>query len=168
MTPRYGRCEKGQRLIAHAPFGHWKTTTFIGALRYDGLTAPCVFDGPINGDRFRASVEQILVPTLKPGDLVLMDNLASQKVAGVRQAIEAAGAERRFLPPLQPRYGPHRTGVRQGQKYAAQNGPPNRRRRNRRRLPWRRPQLLPKRRICVKVKGVRLTRADPASGRNNG
>ena len=69
MTPRYGRCEKGERLIAHTPFGHWKTTTFIGALRHDGLTAPCVFDGPINGERFRAYVEQILVPTLKPGDI---------------------------------------------------------------------------------------------------
>jgi transposase len=106
MTPRYGRCEKGERLIAHAPFGHWKTTTFIGALRHDGLTAPCVFDGPINGERFRAYVEQILVPTLKPGDIVVMDNLSSHKVAGVRQAIEAAGAERRLLPPYSPDMDP--------------------------------------------------------------
>ncbi len=106
MTPRYGRCEKGERLIAHTPFGHWKTTTFIGALRHDGLTAPCVFDGPINGERFRAYVEQILVPTLKPGDIVVMDNLGSHKVAGVRQAIEAAGAERRFLPPYSPDMDP--------------------------------------------------------------
>ena len=106
MTPRYGRCEKGERLIAHAPFGHWKTTTFIGALRHDGLTAPCVFDGPINGERFRAYVEQILVPTLKPGDVVIMDNLGSHKVAGVRQAIEAASAERRFLPPYSPDMDP--------------------------------------------------------------
>ena len=88
MTPRYGRCEKGQRLIAHAPFGHWKTTTLIAALRHDRLTAPCVFDGPINGEKFRAYVEQVLVPTLQPGDLVVMDNLNSHKVAGVRQAIE--------------------------------------------------------------------------------
>jgi len=99
MAPRYGRCEKGKRLIAHVPFGHWKTTTLIAALRHDGVTAPCVFDGPINGEKFRAYVEQILVPTLKPGDLVIMDNLNSHKVAGVREAIEAAGAERRFLPP---------------------------------------------------------------------
>ena len=106
MAPRYGRCEKGQRLIAHAPFGHWKTTTFIGALRYDGLTAPCVFDGPINGDRFRASVEQILVPTLKPGDIVVMDNVGSHKVAGVRHAIEAVGAESRLLPPYSPDMDP--------------------------------------------------------------
>jgi hypothetical protein len=102
MTPRYGRCEKGQRLIAHAPFGHGKTTTLIAALRHDRLTAPCVFDGPINGAKFRADVEQVLVPTLQPGDLVVMDNLNSHKVAGVRQAIEAAGAERRFLPPDAP------------------------------------------------------------------
>jgi len=106
MTPRYGRCEKGKRLIAHAPFGHWKTTTLIAALRHDSLTAPCVFDGPINGEKFRAYVEQILVPTLQPGDIVVMDNLASHKVDGVRQAIEAAGAERRFLPPYSPDMDP--------------------------------------------------------------
>lgn len=106
MTPRYGRCEKGERLIAHAPFGHWKTTTFIAALRHDGLTAPCVFDGPINGEKFRAYVEQILVPTLRPGDIAVMDNLAAHKIAGVREAIEAAGAERRFLPPYSPDMDP--------------------------------------------------------------
>jgi transposase len=106
MTPRHGRCEKGKRLIAHAPFGHWKTTTFIAALRHDRLTAPCVFDGPINGEKFRAYVEQILVPTLAPGDIVSMDNLASHKVVGVRQAIESAGAERRFLPPYSPDLDP--------------------------------------------------------------
>src|ERR1700730_7070831 len=71
MTPRYGRCERGKRLIAHTPFGHWKTTTFLAALRYDGVTAPCVFDGPINGARFLAYVEQMLVPTLSPGEIVL-------------------------------------------------------------------------------------------------
>ena len=106
LTPGCGRCEKGKRLIAHAPFGHWKTTTFVAALRHDRLTAPCVFDGPINGEKFRAYVEQILVPTLAPGDLVVMDNLASHKVAGVRQAIEGAGAERRFLPPYSPDLDP--------------------------------------------------------------
>ena len=98
MTPRYGRCEVGKRLIAHAPFGHWKTTTFIAALRCDALAAPCVFDGPINGEKFLAYVEQVLVPTLGEGDIVIMDNLGSHKVAGVRQAIEAVGAERRLLP----------------------------------------------------------------------
>ena len=106
MAPRYGRCEKRERLVAHVPFGHWKTTTLIAALRHDGLTAPSVFEGPINGAKFRAYVEQILVPTLKPGDLVLMDNLASHEVAGVRQAIEAAGAERRFMPPTAPIWTP--------------------------------------------------------------
>jgi hypothetical protein len=93
-APSYDRCE---RLIAHAQFGHWKTTTPIAALRHDRLTAPCVFDGPINGEKFSADVEQVLVQTLQPGDLVVMDNLNSHKVAGVRQAIEAAGGERRFL-----------------------------------------------------------------------
>ena len=98
MTPRYGRCERGKRLIAHTPSGHWKTTTFLAALRYDGVTAPCVFDGPINGARFLAYVEQMLVPTLSPGEIVLMDNLGSHKRAGVRKAIEAAGAAVCFLP----------------------------------------------------------------------
>ena len=88
------------------PFGHWKTTTLIAALRHDGLTAPFDFDGPINGEKFRAYVEQILVPTLKPGDIILMDNLASHKVAGVCQAIEAVGAERRFLPSYSPDMDP--------------------------------------------------------------
>jgi transposase len=106
MTPRYGRCEKGERLIAHTPFGHWKTTTFVAALRYDGLTAPCVFDGPINGEKFRAYVEQVLAPTLRPGEIVVVDNLGAHKVAGVRQTIEAAGAERRFLPPYSPDLDP--------------------------------------------------------------
>ncbi len=106
MTPRYGRCEKGKRLIAHAPFGHWKTTTFVAALRHDGLTAPCVFDGPINGEKFIAYVEQELVATLKPGDIVVMDNLSSHKRAAVKTAIEAAGAELRFLPPYSPDLDP--------------------------------------------------------------
>jgi transposase len=106
MTPRYGRCEKGKRLIARAPFGHWKTTTFLAALRCDGITAPCVFDGPINGEKFRAYIEQILVPTLRPGDIVIMDNLSSHKGAAVREAIEAAGATRWLLPPYSPDLDP--------------------------------------------------------------
>jgi len=106
MTPRYGRCEKGKRLIARAPFGHWKTTTFLAALRCDGITAPCVFDGPINGEKFRAYIEQILVPTLRPGDIVIMDNLSSHKSAAVREAIEAAGATRWLLPPYSPDLDP--------------------------------------------------------------
>jgi transposase len=106
MTPRYGRYERGKRLIAHTPFGHWKTTTFLVALRYDGVTAPCVFDGPINGARFLAYVEQMLVPTLSPGEIVLMDNLGSHKRAGVRKAIEAAGAAVCFLPAYSPDLDP--------------------------------------------------------------
>jgi len=90
MTPRYGRCPRGRRLVAAVPHGHWKITTFIGALRTTGLTAPAVIDGAVNGDIFLAYVHQVLVPTLKPGDIVVMDNLSSHKVAGVREAIEAA------------------------------------------------------------------------------
>ena len=90
MTPRYGRCEVGKRLIGYAPFGHWKTTTFIAALRHDGLTAPCVFDGAINGEKFAAYIEQELAATLSPGDIVIMDNLSAHKRAAVKTAIEAA------------------------------------------------------------------------------
>ncbi len=102
MTPRYGRCEIGKRLIGYTPFGHWKTTTFLAALRHDGLTAPCVFDGAINGEKFAAYIEQELVATLSPGDIVIMDNLSAHKRAAVKIAIEAAGAELRFLPPTAP------------------------------------------------------------------
>jgi transposase len=106
MTRLHGRAKKGQRLLAAVPHGHWKTTTFIGALRCDGLTAPMVVDAAVNGDIFRAYVEQVLVPTLKPGDIVVMDNLQSHKVDGVRAAIEAAGAELRYLPPYSPDFNP--------------------------------------------------------------
>jgi transposase len=106
MTRRYGRSKRGTRLVASVPHGHWKTTTFIGALRADGLTAPAVFDGAINGESFLAYVQQVLVPTLKAGDIVILDNLSSHKVEGVRQAIEAAGAEIRHLPPYSPDLNP--------------------------------------------------------------
>lgn len=102
MARRYGRCPRGQRLVAAVPYGHWKTMTFVAAVRHDGVTAPCVFDGPMNGDCFRAYVEQCLIPTLKPGDIVIVDNLSSHKVAGIRDAIEAAGATIRYLPPYSP------------------------------------------------------------------
>lgn len=105
--PRYGPGDqKGQRLRALAPHGHWRTLTFLGALRHDRLTAPCVFDGPINGQCFRAYVEQQLVPTLKPGDIVIMDNLGSHKSAALRQIIKAAGARLWFLPPYSPDLNP--------------------------------------------------------------
>ena len=106
MTPVMGRAPKGRRLLASVPHGHWKTTTFIGALRYDGLTAPMVVDAPVNGDIFRAYVDQVLVPTLRPGDIVVMDNLSSHKVEGIRAMIEAAGAELRYLPPYSPDLNP--------------------------------------------------------------
>lgn len=106
MTPRYGRCEKGKRLLSYTPFGHWKTTTFVAALRHDRITAPCVFDGPINGTTFVAYVKQAVAPTLASGDIVIMDNLGSHKVAGVREAIEATGASLRFLPAYSPDLDP--------------------------------------------------------------
>ena len=106
MTPRYGRAVKGQRLLGYAPHGHWHTTTFLAALCHDRLAAPAVFNGPINGETFLAWVLQFLVPLLRPGDIVLMDNLSSHKVAGVREAIEAAGAVLRYLPPYSPDFNP--------------------------------------------------------------
>ena len=106
MAPLYGWGPKGRRLKGVAPHGHWKTLTFLGALRADALTAPCVFDGPINAACFCAYVEQELVPTLKPGDIVIMDNLGSHKGAAVRQLIKAARARLRFLPPYSPDLNP--------------------------------------------------------------
>ena len=106
MAPLHGWGPKGRRLKGFAPHGHWKTLTFLGALRADALTAPCVFDGPINGACFKAYVEQVLVPTLRPGDIVIMDNLGSHKGAAVRALIEAAGARLRFLPPYSPDLNP--------------------------------------------------------------
>ena len=102
MTRKRGRCRKGLRLIAHAPHGHWKTTTFVAALRCDAITAPLVIDGPMNGEIFRAYVEQHLLPTLRPGDIVIMDNLSAHKVDGIRKLIEAAGATLLYLPPYSP------------------------------------------------------------------
>jgi transposase len=106
MTPLYGRAEIGKRLIDHVPHGHWKTTTFLAALRHDGLTAPMVVDGAINGELFLAYVEQILLPTLREGDIVVMDNLSSHKVAGVKEAIESVGAKVLYLPPYSPDLNP--------------------------------------------------------------
>ena len=106
MAPVRGWARKGQRLRGRAPHGHWRTMTFLAALRCDGLTAPCVFDGPINGIAFRAYVDQILVPTLKPNDIVIMDNLGSHKSKAVRDAIKATGARLFFLPPYSPDLNP--------------------------------------------------------------
>jgi transposase len=106
MTRRYGRSPRGERCRAPVPHGHWKTTTFVGALRLEGMTAPMVLDGAMHGAAFIAYVEQVLVATLKPGDIVVMDNLPAHKPAAVRQAIEAAGAELHFLPPYSPDLNP--------------------------------------------------------------
>jgi transposase len=92
MTRTHGRSRRGERLVAKVPHGHWQTLTFLAALRADRIDAPCVIDGPINGDSFLAYVEQMLVPTLKPGDIVVIDNLGSHKGKAVRHAIRAAGA----------------------------------------------------------------------------
>jgi transposase len=106
MARRYGRAPKGERLRAGVPHGHWKTTTFVGALRATGMVAPMVLDGPINGVWFQAYVEQVLAPELRPGDIVIMDNLGSHKGAGVRVAIEAVGAKLLYLPPYSPDFNP--------------------------------------------------------------
>ncbi len=106
MVRRFGRCPIGQRLLAKAPHGHWRTTTFIAALRRNGLGAPMTLDGPMNGNIFRAWTEQFLAPILRPGDIVVMDNLPSHKVSGIRQAIEAKKALLLYLPPYSPDLNP--------------------------------------------------------------
>jgi transposase len=106
MARRYGRCATGERLRASIPYGHWKTTTFLAGLCHDRLIAPLVLDGPIDGESFRAYVEQFLAPALRPGQIVVMDNLASHKVAGVREAIEAVGARVLYLPRYSPDLNP--------------------------------------------------------------
>lgn len=106
MAPLRVWDQKGVRLRGFAPYGHWRTLTFLGALRHDRLVAPCVFDGPINGVSFRAYIEQQLAPVLKKGDIVIMDNLGSHKSAEVRQAIRAVGARLWHLPPYSPDLNP--------------------------------------------------------------
>jgi transposase len=106
MARTHARAPRGQRAIGAVPHGHWQTSTFLAALRCDRLTAPCVIDGPINGPIFQAYVEQVLVSTLGPGDVVVMDNLGSHKGHAVRQAIERAGATLLYLPPYSPDLNP--------------------------------------------------------------
>ena len=106
MTRQHGRSRVGQRLLAKVPFGRWKTLTFVAGLRCDGIHAPCVFDQPINATSFLAWVEQALVPTLKPRDVVVMDNLSSHKAPAVRRAIRKAGALLIYLPPYSPDLNP--------------------------------------------------------------
>lgn len=106
MARTHGRAPRGQRLRAAIPHGHWKTTTFVAGLRTSGMVAPMVLDGPINGEFFQAYVDQVLLPELRPGDIVVMDNLGSHKGAGVREAIEAVGASLLYLPPYSPDFNP--------------------------------------------------------------
>lgn len=106
MARLRGRARRGERVRASIPHGHWRTTTFVAGLRLSGIEAPMLIDGAINGESFLAYVRQVLVPTLRPGDVVIMDNLGSHKGAAVRQAIETAGAELRFLPPYSPDFNP--------------------------------------------------------------
>lgn len=106
MAPLRGWAARGLRLKDQVPHGRWKTLTFIAALRHDCITAPCLFDGPINGESFRAYVEQILLPTLTAGDIVVMDNLGSHKSKAVRDAVRSVGARRLFLPAYSPDLNP--------------------------------------------------------------
>jgi transposase len=106
MAPVRGWCLRGRRLRDQVPHRRWQTLTFIAALRHDGITAPCLFDGPINGESFLAYVTQVLAPTLKPGDIVVMDNLGSHKSKAIRDAIWSVGARRMFLPAYSPDLNP--------------------------------------------------------------
>jgi transposase len=106
MAPLRGWAARGQRLIGRAPFGHWNTMTFVAALRHNGIVAPWVIDGPINGEAFRTYVEQVLVPELHEGDIVILDNLGSHKAPAIRHAIRAAGARQIFLPAYSPDLNP--------------------------------------------------------------
>jgi transposase len=106
MARRHGRAPRGQRLRVGVPHGHWKTTTFVAGLRLDGIAAPFVLDGPINRTAFETYVERVLVPELRPGDIVIMDNLSSHKGSRVRELIETAGASLRYLPPYSPDFNP--------------------------------------------------------------
>lgn len=106
MARLRGRAKRGERCRAAVPHGHWKTTTFTAGLRLNGLAAPMLLDGPMNGPAFLAYAQQVLAPELRPGDIVVMDNLPSHKISGVREAIESTGARLLFLPPYSPDFNP--------------------------------------------------------------
>jgi transposase len=106
MSALRGWCPRSDRLNAKVPHGHWQTMTFLAALRHDRIDAPCVLDGPINAASFLAYVEQFLAPTLKPGDIVVMDNLSSHKSRAIRTALRTVGAKLLFLPPYSPDLNP--------------------------------------------------------------
>jgi transposase len=120
MAPLRGWAPRGQRIKAKVPHGHWQTMTFLAALRHDRITAPWLIEGPINGETFQLYVEKVLVPTLRPGDIVIMDNLGSHKGKAVRRAIRAAGARLFYLPKYSPDLNPDRTVLRQVQTLAVQ------------------------------------------------
>jgi transposase len=106
MTRLYGRARRGERVKGAAPFGHWKTMTFVAALRLEGITAPWLLDGAMDGEAFRTYVERVLMPALKPGDIVVMDNLPAHKVVAVRDALRSGGAQLFYLPPYSPDMNP--------------------------------------------------------------
>ncbi len=106
MARLRGRSLRGERCLAAIPHGHWKTTTFTAGLRLSGMTAPMLLDGPMNGAAFLAYAEQVLAPELRPGDIVVMDNLPAHRISGAREAIEKAGARLLFLPPYSPDFNP--------------------------------------------------------------
>jgi transposase len=106
MTRRYGRQARGERLVCKVPHGHWKTSTFVAALRCNGITAPFLLDGPMTGQSFLAYIQNVLAPALKRGDIVIMDNVGVHKVAGVREAIEGRGTTLLYLPPYSPDLNP--------------------------------------------------------------
>ena len=159
MTRLRGWAPRGERLVDKVPQGKWKTATFLAALRNDPIDAPCLFDGPINGERFHAYVEQFLAPTLKPGDVVILDNLGSHKGKAVRKAIRPASSSCRNTPRPQP----HRAGLRQVQNSAAKGGSAKLRgdlrrlRQNPRPVPARRMRRIPQ---------ERRIRVDPKAGRS--
>ena len=113
LLRRYGRAPRGARVHHHAPCGRWHTSTLLAAVRVTGLTAPGVFDGAIDGESFRAYIDQLLVPTLQPGDIVMADNLGAHKVAGIQRAIQAAGATLWYVPPYSPSPQSHRALLRE-------------------------------------------------------
>ena len=117
MARLYGRSTRGQRCRAAIPHGHWKSTTLIAALGTKGIMAPMIMDGAMDGEMFTAYVQTLLVPQLKPGDIVVMDNLPAHKVAGVRELIEAAGAHLRYLPPYSPDFNPIEKAIAQIKAY---------------------------------------------------
>src|SRR5271157_5110071 len=122
MVRLRGRCLRGERLVASVPHGHWKTITFVAGLRHDGIIAPFVLDGAMNGPTFLAYIEQCLVPALGRRDIVVMDKLPAHKVAGVVEAIEAVGASVLYLPSYSPDLNPNRTFLQQTQSTAAKSG----------------------------------------------